>query len=153
MEADTLVSCDDFGIFALEDEDPLVKSQALHLFWESSDTKLISIFIDFAKNDSLPEVKQAAVSALGRFVLLGEFDEIPENSAKKVQDFLISEYLTSTNIQTQQRILESLGYSSSEKVTQFIKLALEKKEKEWQLSALLAISRSADEKWGKVVME
>jgi HEAT repeat protein len=153
MEADTLVSCDDFGLFAIEDDDPLIKSQAIHLFWESCDPKLISPFMEFLKNDSHEEVNQAAASALGRFVLLGELGEIPENLAKRVQDFLIDEYMTATNVLTQQRILESLGYSSREKVYQFIKLALEKIEKEWQLSALLAISRSADGKWGKVVME
>lgn len=153
MEADTLVSCDDFGLFAIEDDDPLIKSQAIHLFWESSDTKLISKFMEFLKNDSHAEVNQAAASALGRFVLLGELGEIPENLADWVQDLLINEYMTTTNVLTQQRILESLGYSSREKVNQFIKLALEKIEKEWQLSALLAIGRSADRKWGKAVME
>jgi HEAT repeat protein len=153
MEADTLVCCDDFGYFALGDDDPLVKSQAIHLFWETSDAKLISTFIEFLKNYPNDEVKQAAASVLGRFVLLGELDEIPEESANQVQDFLISEYLSTPNILTKQRILESLGYSSREKVDQFIKLALKKNEKEWQLAALLAISRSVDPKWGKVVME
>ena len=153
IEADTLVSCDDFGLFAIEDEDPLIRSQAIHLFWESSDVKLISPFMEFLKNDAHEEVNQAAASALGRFVLLGELDEIPENLAKSVQDFLISEYMITTNGRTQQRILESLGYSSREKVHQFINVALEKSEKEWQLSALLAIGRSTDRKWGKTVVD
>jgi HEAT repeat protein len=153
MEVDTLVSCDDFGYFALDDEDPLVKSQAIHLFWETSDIKLISTFVDFLKNNPNNDVKQAAASVLGRFVLLGELDEIPEESANQVQDFLISEYLSTPNTITKQRILESLGYSSREKVNQFIKLALKKNDKDWQLAALLAISRSVDPKWGKVVME
>ena len=153
MEADNLVSCDDFGLFAIEDDDPLIRSQAIHLFWESSNTKLISPFMEFLKNDSHVEVNQSAAAALGRFVLLGELDEIPESLATKVQDFLINEYINTPNIHTRQRILESLGYSSGEKINQFIKLALENIEKEWQLSALLAIGRSADRKWEKAVME
>jgi HEAT repeat protein len=153
MEADTLVSCDDFGNFALSDDDPHIKSQAIHLFWETSDIKLISTFIDLVKNNPHNEVKQAAVSVLGRFVLLGELDEIPEFSFNQVQNFLISEFTSIPDINIKQRILESLGYSSNEKVSQFIKIALKKNEKEWQLAALLAISRSVDPKWGKVVME
>jgi HEAT repeat protein len=70
-----------------------------------------------------------------------------------VQKVLISEYLKTETDSIKQRILESLGYSSNEKVNQFIKNALSKDEKDWQLSALLAISRSANNIWGKIVIE
>lgn len=153
MEADNLVSCDDFAVFAIQDPDPLIKSQAIQLLWETSDVKLIPSFIDFLIKDPSPEVNQAAASVLGRFVLLGELDEIPENFAEEVQDLLINEFNASQNHITRQRILESLGYSSREEVSQFIKSALKNDEKDWQLSALIAISRSADNKWGKAVLE
>ena len=93
MEANTLASCDDFGYFALQDDDPRIRSQAIPLFWECTNIKFIPIFINLLQNDSDPEVNASAAAALGKFVLLGELEEIPEKSANMVQDLLINEYL------------------------------------------------------------
>ena len=153
IEANTLVSCDEIGYFALQDDDPRIRSQAIPLLWECSDINLISIFINFLQNDINFEVNASAAAALGKFVLLGELEEIPEEPAKMVQDLLINEYLITENESTKQRILESLGYSSNEKVNQFISSALKKDDKKWHLSALFAISRSANNLWEKVVLE
>ena len=153
MEANTLVSCDEIGYFALQDDDPRIRSQAIPLLWECSDIKLISIFMNFLQNDSNFEVNASAAAALGKFVLLGELEEIPEEPAKMVQDLLINEYIKTENDTTKRRILESLGYSSNEKVNQFISSALKKDDKKWHLSALFAISRSANNIWDKVVVE
>ncbi len=153
MEANTLVSCDDFGYFALQDDDPHIRSQAIRLLWDCSDIKLITIFMDLLQNDSDPEVNASAAAALGKFVLLGELDKISEKSANIVEELLINEYLKTENDSTKQRILESLGYSSNEKVNQFISSALENDDKEWHLSALFAISRSVNNIWGKVVLK
>ena len=153
MEANTLVSCDDIGHFAIQDDDPRIKSLAISLLWECNDINLISIFTNFLQNDSNFEVNASAASALGKFVLLGELEEIPEESANMVLNLLIVEYVNTENDFIKQRILESLGYSSNDKVNQFISNALKKDDKKWQLSALVALSRSANNKWEKVVVE
>ena len=153
METNPLVSCDEIGYFAIQDDDPRIRSRAIPLLWECSDISLISIFINFLQNDIDFEVNTSAAAALGKFVLLGELEEIPEESAKMVQDLLFSEYLKIENDSTKQRILESLGYSSNEKMNQFISSALKKDDKKWHLSALFAISRSANNLWEKVVLE
>ena len=153
MEANTLASCDDFGYFALQDDDPRIRSQAIPLFWECTSIKLIPIFINLLQNDSDPEVNASAASALGKFVLLGELEEIPEKSANMVQDLLIDEFLKSEDDSIKQRVLESLGYSSNKKVSHFITSALKMNDKKWHLSALFAISRSVNNIWGKVVLK
>ena len=153
MEDNTLASCDDFGYFALQDDDPRIRSRAIPLFWECTNIKLIPIFINLLQNDSDSEVNASAASALGKFVLLGELEEIPEKSANMVQDLLIDEYLKTDDDSIKQRILESLGYSSNKKVDHFITSALKINDKKWHLSALLAISRSVNTMWGKVVLE
>ncbi len=140
MEDNTLASCDDFGYFALQDDDPRIRSRAIPLFWECTNIKLIPIFINLLQNDSDSEVNASAASALGKFVLLGELEEIPEKSANMVQDLLIDEYLKADDDSIKQRILESLGYSSNKKVDHFITSALKINDKKWHLSALLAIS-------------
>jgi len=153
MQIDTLISCDDFGFFALDDEDPIVKSQAIALLWECTDLNLASRYMKILQEDKDPELSAAAASGLGRFVLLGELDEIPKEHFKKVMQTLIEKYLTSQSNSLKQSILESLGYVSNAQINGFITEAINKPEKEWVLSALFAISRSANEYWGKIVLE
>jgi HEAT repeat protein len=153
MQIDTLISCDDFGLFALDDDDPIIKSEAISLLWECVDLNLASRFINILQEDKDPDLSAAAAAGLGKFVLLGELEEIPQKQAKKVLDTLIQKYLSSQNSLLQQSILESLGYASNEQIASFIIEALNQPEKEWIISALFAISRSANEDWAKVVLD
>ena len=153
MEVDTLVSCDDFAFFALEDQDPIVKSQAIHLLWECVDLKLADRFLQILRDDTDPELTASAASGLGKFVLLGELEEIPETQARNILNTLIEKYLTSDKALVRQRILESLGYSDNAQINGFIADAIKQPQKEWVLAALFAISRSANEKWSKIVLE
>jgi HEAT repeat protein len=153
MQIDTLISCDDFGLFALDDDDPIIKSEAISLLWECMDLNLASRFINILQEDKDPDLSAAAAAGLGKFVLLGELEEIPQKQAKKVLDTLIQKYLSSQNSLLQQSILESLGYASNEQIASFIIEALNQPEKEWIISALFAISRSANEDWAKVVLD
>ena len=153
MQIDTLISCDDFGFFALDDDDPVVKSQSIGLLWECADLNLASRFIKILEEDKDPDLSAAAASGLGKFVLLGELDEIPQKHADKVMKTLIEKYKTTDNDALKQNILESLGYASNAQVNGFITEAIKQPEKEWVLSALFAIGRSDNEQWRKVILE
>ncbi len=153
MRVDTLVSCDDFGLYALDDDDPTVKSLAIDLLWECSDLNLASRFIKILEEDKDPELSAAAASGLGKFVLLGELEEIPADTAKKILDTLVKKYLSNGDQRLKQSILESLGYVSNSQIDGFIKEAIQKPEKDWILSALFAIGRSANTDWSKTVLE
>lgn len=153
MEVDTLVSCDAFARFAMHDNDPQVRSQAIHLLWEYEDTHLIPIFLEFLDHDPAEEVRAAAASALGKFVLLGELEEIPREKS----DPVVQKLLEIVNIQPagdiQRKALESLGYASHEAVPQLIKAALQQNDSRWIASALFAMGRSLDNRWDKIVLE
>lgn len=153
MESDTLISCDEFSIYALEDEDPQVKSHAISLLWENSDLKLIPTFLDLLTNNTNPVVNAAAAIALGKFILLGELEEIPSETAMAVRNALLVKYESTANDFTKQKALESLGYIVGEKVNAMIKNAIKNPTKSWQLSALVAIARSANEDWDKDVVK
>ena len=153
MRIDTLISCDDFGVFALDDEDPVIKSQAINLLWECVDQNLATRFMSLLLEDKDPALSASAASGLGKFVLLGELDEIPQDLSKKIQNTLVEKYLSSSDQQLKQSILESLGYISSPQINEFITEAIKRPEKEWVLSALFAISRSANENWSKIILK
>ena len=153
MRIDTLISCDDFGVFALDDEDPVIKSQAINLLWECVDQNLATRFMSLLLEDKDPALSASAASGLGKFVLLGELDEIPQDLSKKIQNTLVEKYVSSSDQQLKQSILESLGYISSPQINDFITEAIKRPEKEWVLSALFAISRSANENWSKIILK
>jgi len=104
-------------------------------------------------SDSDEAVRSTAASLLGRFVYLGELDEIPD-SAKIAAVTNLLEVANSDDLPSvRMRALESLGYSSSNKITSLIKHAYESSETLWVASALCAMGRSADEQWNDYVLE
>ena len=153
MESDTLISCDDFSKFAIEDQDPQVKCQAIALLWESNDIKLVPAYIEMLVANPDASVNAAAADALGKFVLLGELDEIPRETADAVRDALLTKYKVTTHDRTKQKVVESLGYIADDEITSLIKKASKDESKSWQLSALVAIAHSANEVWDKFVVE
>ncbi len=90
-EEDTLVSFDDFARALLTDPDAQVRMRAIRLLDECDDLKLIPPFIKILKDDADAETRAEAATALGKFVELGELEEIPEQARHQVEDALLAE--------------------------------------------------------------
>ena len=151
-ELDTLVSFDDIGRFALQDNDPGVLVNAIRLLWECEDPKLIPIFIRLMEKEDDEMVRASAAMALGLFVYLGELEEIPLEIFELVVDRLYSRLMSEDAPIVRRRTLESLGYSSRAEIQSQIQNAYESKDLEWIASALFAMGRSADARWEKLVL-
>jgi HEAT repeat protein len=147
LEADTVLCFDDLTLFVINDEEPTVRSNAIKLLWESEDVHLVPILIHHLRKDPSELVQSAAASGLGKFVFLGELDEIPPTLLKKIEDNLLDVMKTSTSQEVQRKALEALGYSSREEVKGLIGKAFEEKNSRWVASALFAMGRSADRQW------
>ncbi len=151
-EDNTLLCFDDLARALLKDADPQVRVLALHLLWECGDTRLVPTFIEILNKDSDFNVRAAAATALGMFVYLGEFEEIPPHIQRKVEDNLLAVLRSSDQILVRRRALEALGSSSRPEVTGLIEAAYDGEEADWKVSALFAMGRSGDEGWGKQVL-
>ena len=153
MEADTLVCCDGLAEFAMQDDHPGVRAQAIQLLWECEHPHLIKSFLSVLDNDQTEEVRAAAVAALGKFVLLGELEEI----SREKTDPVVVKLLEIVRLQPagliQRKALESLGYSSDAGIPQLIKQAMQRDDPLWTASALFAMGRSLDERWENTVMD
>ncbi len=152
-EADTLVCCDAVAKFAMQDGDPGVRRQAIHLLWDCEDTSLIPTFMELLENDPAETVRAAAVSALGKFVLLGELEEIPQEKAAPVVAKLLEVVQRKPAGEIQRKALESLGYSCEDSIPQLITQAMQRNDSQWTASALFAMGRSLDNRWDKIVLE
>jgi HEAT repeat protein len=153
LEADTLLCFDDFVKFSLSDPEANVRSHALGLLWESEDPLLIPILLTLLQHDPSDEVKAASARTLGKFVQLGELEEISANSLKEIEDLLLDVLQNSTDPEIQNKALEALGYSSRKEVPPLIDKAYNQKDTRRISSALYAMGRSLDHKWANQVLE
>jgi HEAT repeat protein len=146
-EVDTLVSFDDFARALLTDPDPEVRTRAIRLLDEYEDPKIVPSYLDMLKNDPDTNVRVEAAIALNLFVDLGELEEIPENIYHQVEDALLASAASEDNVRVRRAALESLGYSSRPEVVTLVESAFHREDPAWQTSALIAMGRSADERW------
>jgi HEAT repeat protein len=82
---------------------------------------------------------------------LGELEEIPEKIYHQVEDALLASTASEDDARVRRAALESLGYSSRPEVATLIESAFHRQDPNWQVSALVAMGRSADERWEEEV--
>jgi HEAT repeat protein len=151
-EEDTLVSFDDFARSLLTDPDPQVRMRALRLLDESDDTKLIKPFMKMLMDDPDSETRAEAATALGKFVELGELEEIPDDFRRQVEDALLEKANSDDQVLVRRNALEALGFSSRPEVITLIESSFRRENPDWQASALFAMGRSFDERWEEPVL-
>jgi HEAT repeat protein len=151
-EEDTLVNFDDFARAILNDPDPAVQIRAIRLLSECEDTKLASTFLGMLQSDKDINVRVEAARALGLFVDLGELEEISESIYHKIEDTLLAVAGGDDDGHVRRAALESLGYSSRIEVSTLIESSFHREDPAWQTSALVAMGRSADDRWEESVL-
>lgn len=146
-ENDTLLFFDSVAIMCLADDDPVARATAIRLLWQSREESLVPKFLKFLKEDEESIVRAAAATALGKFIYLGELDEIKESTYENVVESLIKAHLDDDDTLVRRRALEALGYAGHPEVPDFIRRAYNTNDEEWLQSALFAMGRSFDQKW------
>ncbi len=138
--------------FCLTDEDEEVRAQAIEGLWEDEDVRLIGPLVRLLRDDPSPRVRAEAATSLGRFVLLGELEEIEATLALMVQDALLRTiYTHHEDLEVWRRAVESIAYSSGAEVVDIIEAAYNHNEEKMRVSAVFAMGRSADTRWREVV--
>ncbi len=152
-ERDTLVCFDEIAKSVVLDENPVVRVLAIRLLWECEDARIIPGITDLMLSDPDEAVRATAASLLGRFVYLGELEQIPDVFTIPMVKNLLEVVSSEDLAQVRMRALESLGYSGNSKVPALIKSAYHSNDNMWVASALCAMGRSADEQWTDLVLE
>ncbi len=141
------------GRLALLDDDAEVRAAAIEVLWEDDTPDLMNQLVEMSHGDEAPVVRAAALSALGRFILLGELEEFPETEAVKAQDAAISALSNpDEEVEVRRRALEAIANCSHEIVDSAIEEAYESHERLMNISAVFAMGRTCDEKWSEQVM-
>lgn len=153
-ETNFVVLFDSIYMLALTDTDQNIKKTAIRALWESEDKEVGKTLLAIlnANTDSVPVIAQAT-TGLGKFVYLGEFEEIPESLYRQVLDILLEKTADNQPEIVRQRAIESLGFASSPQVNRLIESAYQKDIEDWTISALIAMGRSCRPQWTPMVIE
>jgi len=146
-ESDSLLSFEALSRFALKDDDPRVREVAVRSLWEYENPILVDTFLNMMEHDVASEVRAAAALALGKYVYLGEIEEIPETTLHRIEDRLLSLSHSKEEQLVRRRILETLGFSSRDEINPLIEKAYRSGDENWIASSLFAMGRSANERW------
>jgi HEAT repeat protein len=151
-DKDTLVNFESVALLGLKEVDPIARGTAIRLLENTDDRKVIPLFIALMHTDPDEKVRAEAAFALGNYVLKGELDKVPD----KVYDDMMVHLLAVINgidaPLVRRRALEAASYSCREEIPSLIQKAYAEKGKEWLVTALFSMGRSADPQWEKEVL-
>lgn len=138
---------------SLRDEDHIVRQHAIANLWECKDLDLASIYLESLEEDPSADVKVAAADALGRYVLLGELEEIPTEHHHEIEDALLHVMDIETASLLHQSCIEALGYSSRKESEHVIEKTFSSDDPDIKRSALVAMGRSYNQRWEPQVVQ
>lgn len=142
-----------FLVTILDDAEADVRQMALETLAESEPApEMLGPIIQRLQHDESDDVRAAAAAALGYYVLAGELDELDTALAMRAETSLVTVLTDPAEaLLVQRRALESIAYSGEVGVRQFIEDAYYSPYEELRLGALVAMGRSADIRWRKLV--
>ena len=144
----------EIATFSLDDPSPMVRAMAIELLWTDESTETMRRLIDLAKSDPDHSVRASALKALGKFVLLGEYGEVPQEIAKEAQDLALHLHQDLAEpLDVRRRALEALSNSSLPNVTALIRAAYTHGNHDLKISAIFAMGRSCNSAWRGILMD
>ncbi|GAB4453205.1 MAG: HEAT repeat domain-containing protein [Anaerolineae bacterium] len=148
------VNFDAVNKLALEDADAEVRVAAIEGLWENESVTHMRHLTAMAVSDSATAVRAAAVGALGRFILLGEYGKLPERDARLAQDTALDVFNNADeDLDVRRRALEAVSNCGREGVAELIEEAYMEPSIKMRASALFAMGRSCDLRWRTIVMD
>lgn len=148
-----LVDFDAIFKIGLEDSAPHCRRVSIRGLWENEESALGRRLIRLLKEDPEASVRAQAANGLGKYIFLGEMEEINEALYEDIKKLLIETFQGSHPEDIRRRALEALGFSSDSRVPNLIEEAYNKNREDWLLSALIAMGRSADNQWVPQIIE
>jgi len=152
-ETNYTLSFEEVCRFTAGDSDPRVRELSVRSLAEYEDFHLIQLFLNLLADDEDSAVRAASASALGTYVYLGEIEELPEKTLDEIVDRLLESFRSTDTSLVRRRALEALGYSSRSEILDIIESAYSTGKHDWMISAIFAMGRTANQRWGKTILE
>ena len=138
----------------LDDPDAIVRTAAIEGLWENEELPLAGLFLNKLQSDPASMVRASAATALGRYVLAGELEQLPAAMEERITTELLTVlHLAGESTEVRRRAIESVSYACTPETLQAIEDAYYDEEVEMRISAVVAMGRSCDSRWEKVLLE
>ncbi len=151
--ADDLLCFEEVAQVALKDNEPGVRTRAIHILREYELVDLLPTFIDISEHDPDADVRAASAAALVTYIYMGEVEDISPKKLQQVEAYLLRLISGKDTTLVRRRALEALGFSSRKEVVGLIEKAYASPDMDWLVSALFAMGRSANSRWKPHVLK
>jgi hypothetical protein len=134
------------------DDDEHVRTASIDGLWEDEGVTLIAPLVHLVRKDGAASSRAAAAASLGRFVLLGELEELDERYVQLVHGALLEAIADGNELlEVRRRAVESIAYWDEPRVRDIIAAAYQETDESMRISAVFAMGRSADPDWSETV--
>ncbi|MCY3799527.1 MAG: HEAT repeat domain-containing protein [Chloroflexi bacterium] len=138
----------EIALLSLGDKSSLVRAKAIGLLWTDESAETMRKLMRMAESDPEATIRSRALESLGRFILLGEYGDIPADLAAQAQTLTYTIHKNmSEPVEIRRRALEALSNSSHAAVEQLILAAYADGNHELRIGALFAMGRTCNEIW------
>ena len=141
------------NLIGLKDDDPEVRRISIRNLWEYDNPNLAPELIQALSEDSSPQVRAAAATALGNYILLGAVRDLSPQLVDQIELCLVAGLEDDDTPEIRQNCIESLGYSSSEAISTIIENAYSSTDEDLKLSAIVAMGRTVNSDWVPILIE
>lgn len=152
-EASFEVNFDAIFHHCLGDPDQEVRAAAIDGLWENEEVKLIGPLLAMLRTDPSPQVRAAAATGLGRFVLRGELEQLdPVIQSRITTELLTTIHLAGESVEVRRRALESVAYACMPEFLEVLETAYYDEDESMRISAVVAMGRTCDRRWGDIIL-
>lgn len=138
----------EIATLSLGDESSLVRAKAIDLLWTDESVETMRKLMRLAESDPDEKIRSRALESLGRFILLGEYGDIPADLAAQAQALTYTIHKnTAEPVEIRRRALEALANSSHAAVEQLILAAYVDGNRELRIGAIFALGRTCNQNW------
>ena len=138
----------------LGNHDGEIRAAAIDGLWENEDVALTGPLVSMLRSDPSALVRASAATALGRFVLAGELEQLdPPIQARLTTELLTSIHLKGEGLEVRRRALESVAYACTPEVLEALETAYYHEDEQMRLSAVVGMGRTCDRRWMKTILD
>ena len=138
---------------ALDDEHSDVRAHAIDALWTDESPAAFRRALAIAETETDEFVLLAALRALSRFILLGEYGDTPQDLASRAQNLALNIHQDpGRSLELRRRALETLANSSHLSAPELIQAAYIAGNHKLKASAIRAMGSSCDKRWTKALL-
>ena len=154
IEHDYMLDYRSWARVTIADSDAQVRASAVELLWDDESIDTLHILMQLIRTEKSIEVRAVAFGVLGRFILLGEYEEVDQSQIKHARTLAFETWNNQPeSVEIRRRALEAFANCTDDRLPKMISEAYKSHLPEMQASAVFAMGRSYDTRWNSTIIK